>query len=83
MHRHDVGVIQLGDRLRLAEHPRPTLRAQTRRIQDLDRHIPVQNRIMRAVHDTHASAAELVAEFVAIVEYSWAGGFTHRLGPEG
>ena len=66
--RDDPGMVHLRDDLRLALETLLDLGRQLRRGQQLDGDVAVQQRIARAVHDSHAAAAELGRDLVAVGE---------------
>ena len=73
--RADVGVIQRGNRLRLAIEPRPgdVICGECRR-QDLERYRPVEPRIARLVDLAHAAGTQGLDDFVGAESRSWRGG---------
>ena len=79
VHRHDVGVIELGHCLRFAQQARAPLRAEAGLVHQLDRHVPIEHRVMSAIHDAHAAAAQLIAKLIAVVEYGYLVSFCHRV----
>ena len=66
--RHDRGVIHLGDDLGLALEAFLHLGRQVVRGDELDGDLAIQERVAGAVHDAHASTAELGENLVAIGE---------------
>ena len=63
--RHDAGVAERGDRLRLALEALDLLRVERHlRGQDLERHAPVEARVERQVHLAHAARAERLEDLV-------------------
>ena len=64
--RDDRRVVHLRDELRLALETRLRLRRQQRRRHHLDRHLAVEQRVARPVHDPHAAAPELGEHLVAV-----------------
>ena len=63
--RHDAGMIERCNRVRLALEPLATFRVvcDSGR-QDLDRHQPIQSRVARSVHLSHATGAEIAEDFI-------------------
>ena len=62
---HDAGMAERGDRLRLALEALDLLRVERHlRRQHLERHAPVEARIEREVHLTHAARAERLEDLV-------------------
>jgi hypothetical protein len=66
--RHDVGVVDLGGSLGFAQQPGAALAAQVGFGQDLDRHVPPEQRVVAAVDDPHAAPADLGLEAVALAQ---------------
>ena len=63
--RHDVGVVQLGRRPRLAAEPLAQLGVEPRVArQDLQRHVPAQRGLLGLVDHAHAAAADLAEDQV-------------------
>ncbi len=59
MDRDDIGVIQAGGGTRLQfKSPLPIRVARERRRQHLDRHLPQQLRVPRAIHVAHRAGAQ-------------------------
>ena len=79
MHGHDIGVIELGDRLCFAQQARATLSAEAGLVQDFDGHIPIQHRVVTAIDNAHAAAAEFFAELVTVVEDGRVIDFAHLM----
>jgi len=64
-HRHDVGVMQLCRRPRLAmETPQVPRIEQGMRGQHLDGHMPAQRQLLRLVDDAHPTSAHLTQDLV-------------------
>ena len=60
MNRDDVGVTEPGGRLGLDGKPMPRLRVEPHRgVWNLDRDLPVENRVVRQVDDSEPAAAQL------------------------
>jgi len=66
--RHDRRVVHLRDDLRLAEKPLLGVRGEVAGRDQLDGHLAVQDRVLRAVDDAHPAAPELPHHLVAIRE---------------
>ena len=66
--RHDRGVVHLGDELGLALEALLDLGRQVRRRDELDRHLAIQEWIPGTIDHSHASAAELPEDLVAVGE---------------
>ena len=63
--RADVGVVERGGGLRLAPEALERDRVvEVLRGQELQRDQPVEARVLRLVHDSHAAAAELLEDAV-------------------
>ena len=63
--RHDVGMIELGDRLHLVlESPQLVLRRQCSRPDHLERHWPVEADLAGRINDAHTAAAQLAHQLV-------------------
>ena len=61
----DVGMVQRGERLRLALEPGEPLGILRERVgQDLDRHVATERRVARAIDLAHAAGAEGGEDFV-------------------
>ena len=59
VHDHDVGVRQPAGGARLAQEARAVLLVLAQRgVQELDRHVAADARVVRPVHRGHAAAAE-------------------------
>jgi hypothetical protein len=57
--RHHVRVVEPRQRLRLAQLPGPRRRAAVLRAQELQRHLAIELRIVRRIHDPHPPGTEL------------------------
>jgi len=68
VHRNDVGMIELGGGLGLAQQTGAAFGAQAGSAQHLDGHIAVEQCIVRAIDDAYAAAAQLRVEAVALVQ---------------
>src|SRR6187402_2613430 len=65
MDLRDVGMVQRGQRSRLACETRHSFRVARERLrQDLDRHVPIQPGITRAKHRAHPAGAEFGEYFI-------------------
>jgi hypothetical protein len=62
MHRHDVGVIQPRRRARLAEKTFHHPIARILLLEDLDRHVPVESRVVRPIHLAKAAIPQPLAQ---------------------
>ena len=63
---HDVRVVQLRRRLRLAEKPACPFLPEQGRAEGLDRHRPLQQAVLSAVHHPHSAFAQLGVDAVAV-----------------
>src|SRR5207247_202541 len=66
--RHDRRVVHLGDNLGLALEALLDLAGEVGGGNELDRDLAIQHRVAGAVHHTHAAAAELAQDLVALRE---------------
>ncbi len=69
VHADDVGVVEVGRRLRLAAEALDEVRVDGELgEQHLDRHRPVEQQVARQEHVGHAAAPDALLDFVAVVE---------------
>jgi hypothetical protein len=68
----NVRMIQRGERLRFASEARHALRVVRKRLrQDLDRDIPIELRVARAIHLAHTAGADRAGDLVRADSAPW------------
>ena len=68
IHGHDIGMVELGDGLGLAEQFLATLGTEAEFREDFDRDISVQHSVVGTVDNAHATAPQLGCDFKTLVE---------------
>jgi len=64
----DVGMVQLGSRLGLAQQTGAALRAQARVGEDLDGHVAAEQRVVGLIDHAHAPPANLRVQAITLVQ---------------